>query len=354
MEKSRNRTISSVLILAALVGACLASPASALDKVTNMINEPLVGKLYHAYSPSVIADGEKLRMWLAGWMDKGVGGTDSLYYMQRADNKWSTPRAAFTKPGYELDEPSVIMHPSGKWYLMFYSMLMPPKPDKYTPRSERLAIGVAYGTPCAVSPDGSGICWKDYSGDKPYLGVGDGHGNAATSSPSAFFNGDELWLYYKRHGKKASFMRAKIEYATLKIEQQDAVTVQRFEPVSKKWVKEANSNQAAYSSASVARVGKNYVMVANAGFENGITRLDSPDGLQFHREPTDNNAAFIYYDNDHMLTPDIHAINDHSFRVYYGYAPKDSPCSQHFSRSGVQFYCSHSIQDVTVFTQPDR
>ncbi len=346
------RRIAACLVLA---GVAISTHAQALDVITSMVNRPIVGKFYHVHSPDILKDSDRTRMWMVGWIDRKTMGNDTIYYMQQVGDEWSAPKPALVKADYELDEPSVVMHPSGKWYLMFYSMVMPPKPGLYKPRADRLALGVAYGVPCSTATDGSGICWKDYSDKAPYIGIGDGREETAASSPSAFFNGNELWLYYKRHGKKSGFMRARIDYANLKIDRQDAVSIQRFEPVAKKWDKEPNSNQGAYSSASVARIGKEYVMVANAGFDNGITRFNSTDGVNFHREIYDNNAAFLHQSNDHLLTPDIVPRGDaNSYEVYYGYAPKSSPCSKQFSISGVEFYCSHSIQQVTVFTKKDR
>lgn len=345
------RLTESACTLLLCVALFTALPAKAMNQITTMITRPIAGKFYHAHSPDVMTTSDRTRMWLTGWLKQGATDMSSIYYMQDLGKGWSDPRPALTKPDYELDEPSVVMHPSGKWYLMFYSMVMPPQPGKAIPRADRLAIGVAYGVPCSNSADGSGICWKDYSAKAPFIGVGDGRSETPASSPSAFFNGGELWLYYKRHGKQAGFIRAIVEYGNLKIERRDEVKITRFDPVAKKWENEPKSNQGSYSSASVARVGNTYVMVANAGFDNGITRFDSEDGVNFHRVPYDNNAAFVFHIDDHMLTPDIIPTGKNSYDVYYGYAPKSSPCSKKLSASGVEFFCSHSIQKMSVFTK---
>lgn len=336
-----------------LLAIALCIPAHAMDRVKNMVQGTVAGNFIHAVTPSVVKSSDTTRIWLSGWMNEKQSASNTIYYIEkRGDGPWSTPRETLVKQNYELDEPSVLMHPSGEWYLMFYHEVIPPKPGLYKPRNERHGIGVAYGVPCKDSPDGSGICWTDYSKDRPFIGPDDGRGNIGGTSPSAFFNGSEVWLYYRPQDGKGSFARARIDYSTLKIQKIDRLMVKRFEPVPKKWITEPASNQGSYSSASVARIGKKYVMVSNAGFSNGITRLESDDGVNFIRVPFDNNAAFIYSETDHLLTPDIQPLSNNSFRVYYGFGPKNSPCSRFLSAGGVEFFCSGSLQEVTVFTEP--
>lgn len=336
-----------------LLALALSSPATAMDRVKSMVQGNVTGNFIHAVTPSVVQSGDVTRIWLSGWMNKDQVSSSTIYYIEkRGDGPWSTPRAAFVKENHEIDEPSVLMHSSGEWYLMFYHEVIPAKPGLYKPRSERHAIGVAYGVPCKESKDGSGICWTDYSKDRPFIGPEDGRGNIGGTSPSAFFNGNEIWLYYRPQDGKGSFARARIEYGNLKIQKVDRLTIKRFEPVPKKWITEQASKQGAYSSASVARVGNKYVMVANAGFSNGITRLESEDGVNFIRVPFDNNSAFIYSESDHLLTPDIQPLSSNSFRVYYGFGPRNSACSRYLSAGGAEFFCSGSLQEVTVLTEP--
>jgi len=156
----------------------------------------LIGGLNNVYAPTVLEYNGVNRMWIGGWLtEQDYGGDDAIYYSEFKNGAWTFPVISFSKPGFLVNDPTVIQAPSSSgidrsnWLYMYYTAL-----DSTTANpTEDNVVGFA------SSIDG-GKTWTDHG---IIIEKNNGFNDCGPWAPSAIINGQEIWLYY--HGNDACF-----------------------------------------------------------------------------------------------------------------------------------------------------
>lgn len=289
--------------LVMFAGRCLA----ATHEVAQMT--PALSGLYAVYSPSVLTheittpDGERkyvTSMWTGGWLTKEEVGPDNIYRSELVQGKWSRPTMSFQRPGFHVNDPSVLVHPKQKWLFMYYTAL----DNVYAndkDMTERNWVGFA-------SSINGGKSWDDHG---IVIGQDNGLDGTGAWSPSAVLVGSEIWVYYHTNSKdfsKPITLRTRFSLDGWKVV---GATERLSFPDD-----EATGEVTLLSNLDVAVAGSKFIMVANSTGLNSIRRFVSKDGLSWLREPRD---PLIAAGADQLvLTPHLHQ-GPHGYRVYFGY-----------------------------------
>ncbi|GEM_PF-2163871 len=302
------------------------TPASTVTTMSTLLSG-----LRNLYSPSVLTVNGIKKMWLGGWLTNEDVGPDKLYLSSYQNGSWTWPQpinwtnAGYSpgvKPGYHINDPSVIHPPSSdgidrsQWLYMYYTGLsntIAGGPE--TQWSANHEIGFA------SSVDG-GATWTDHGIIVASAASGDGHG---AWSPSAIVVGSEIWLYY--HTGTLDFTK------TINFRQrlnangwQTLATAERLsfpENISFN----SGANVTLLSNIDVSLWNGRYVLLANTTDLLNVVRFSSSDGLTWRK--TESNPKIIQGGINHILTPNFESITSDSYRVYFGYgAPDDSTSIQ--------------------------
>lgn len=282
-----------------------------------------------------------------------MSGASGIYSSGETKRGWTSPQPAFSKPGFVVKDPTIVRHPKTNSYYMFYTMHAPApikkkQVDKRTGKQTTLVeqpqngIGVAYGTVCTNSQDGTGLCWKDISKDKPLIG-GDAKSKGGFS-PSAIINGARVLLYYRTNPPESQLVRSVVDLRDWKIENTKPVTFQSFDPLRKNWRLSSKYAQTAISDVDVKFYGKSYLMVGNDGSSHAISRWKSDNGLNFYYDPYDGGSAIIGGGKNVVADPYVEPVSKNQFRVYYVFGDSKNECSQKRLSYGSRILCNRAIQ----------
>ena len=213
------------------------------------------------------------------------------------------PERAFTKPGFQINDPSVITYPGvNSLTYMYYTALA--DVDAKQKIFNRHKIGLA------ISING-GQSWQDRGIIIDYPESGDGKG---ASSPGVITVGDEIWVYY--HTGTSDFSkpinwRVKFDldtFAIIKIGPPERLTMVGFIPNDPDWI---------LSNLDISYRNSQFVMLANTLDLKKIVRLISDDGINW-RKPIGGADPIIEVTNHFVLTPTTEDTSPDHYKIYFG------------------------------------
>lgn len=283
-----------------------------------------------------------------------MSGNNGIYFSAGSNRGWTTPTLSFSKKDYMVKDPAIVKHPTLNQYYMFYTMrksqpiervVIDRRTGKKVIKKEqpKNGIGLAYATACKQSPDGSGLCWKDITPEKPMIrDEGKMRGGQA---PSAFLQGSKIMLYYKTNAPQSRLVRSVVDIRDRRIEETKVLTFQSYDPILKKWDNANVTMQAGISDIDVKPYGKkSYLMVGNDGSLSSINRWKSDNGLNFYSDPYDSGVPILTGQGSSVISPYLEPVNKYQFNIYYAYADKNNECSRIRLQNGSRQLCSRAIQ----------
>jgi len=141
------------------------------------------------------------KVWLGGWATRAETGPDRLYQAEISDSgKWvglhpvkfqNVGYPAGVIPGFHVNDPSIIQHPTQPWLVMYYTMLANENATA-TQMTRRNWVGFATSTD-------DGVSWTHHN---VVIGQDNGSSNSAIRyagawAPSAVpVSDDEIRVYY--------------------------------------------------------------------------------------------------------------------------------------------------------------
>lgn len=256
----------------------------------------LLSGLFNVYSPEVERIGGTRCLWTGGWKTPADVGPDRIYRSEETAGQWSEPVENFVKPGYHVNDPSIVRHPRLGALFMYYTALA----DEHANAHDMIRRNV---TGLAVSVN-EGQTWDD-------LGIAIGQDNGLDESgawsPSAVVVGNEIWVYYHTNFPVFAIYRTRFR--------QNGLT-----PIGTEKVVDSvqlDRQPVFLSNVDVQIQSGQYVMVANTTDLKRIVRLQSGDGRNW------SPSAELVVDGgaNYVLTPQLQvpAGRTRAYRLLFGF-----------------------------------
>ena len=279
----------ALLALAAIVLSAAPARAQVLVEPT-----PALVGLYNVYAPTVLGP----RMWIGGWLTVADFPDDKIYRSDFVNGSWTFPVHSFEISTAGVNDPSVVLTPSGS-LLMYFTRIAKdcaPQPNCYL--SDNL-------TGVAVSADG-GASWSDLG---LLIGMDNGAGSCGAWAPSALVVGEEVWVYY--HGGNPSFGLCDHPSGT--------VFLSRFDGSGRgsRGTVVVSVPMPAVNVDVSRRPGGGFVMVANSPDLTRIHRFVSSDGLAWTAAPL---APLVDAGTVWIPTPHVTWVDAGHFDLWFGSA----------------------------------
>src|SRR5262245_37842275 len=261
-----------------------------ITKAADVIQARLLQSgFYNMYAPTHI-DKDLL---VGGWPTENDIGPDKIYRLQS-----SQLFPALAKPGFHVNDPSVIRHPDYGWYFMYYTALG----DEYDTFDEMVChnyIGFASSV--------DGVTWTDHG---IILGQWNGLDNFGAWSPSAIVVGQEIWLYFHANAPGNMVYRARLNINGWQLLKTSYV---QFPDV--KFMR---------TNVDVFQRNGRFEMLANSSDLKQIWRYVSQDGIRW--VDADAGKPIIDASNTSalVLTPYGVPVGNNLVDVYFGWAGNGS------------------------------
>jgi hypothetical protein len=249
--------------------------------------DPLVLDLFNVYSPNLVLFNSKLRMYFGGWANVS-DRNDGIYLtdcFQSPTQCFHIRKVIDAKSlGFEhLNDPSVVLHPSGQYYIM-YMTGVPLGKDGFQVRNNK----IYYSTSWAYD----GVNWS-----KPMLLTGNGW------LPSATVYRGQILLTYNDTFRTGMPYIMNLSASGVSILSDKQVLVNG-----------AHSNARYLNTEVTYRPQISLFQILGERFDGtGIDLLHSPDGVNWHQVHTHVVKASPL---ERVRTPAAHP-HTHSW-VYYG------------------------------------
>ena len=256
-----------------------------ITKAADVIQARLLQSgFYNIYAPTRLDDD----FLVGGWPTENDIGPDKIYRL----SELSVP--AFEKPGFHVNDPSVIRHPDYGWYFMYYTTLS----NDYTTFDEIVShnyIGFASSV--------DGVNWTDHG---IILGQWNGLENLGAWSPAAIVVGQEIWLYFHANAPGNMVYRARLNIDGWQLLETACV---QFPDV--KFMR---------TNVDVFQRNGRFEMLANSSDLKQIWRYVSPDGIRW--VDADAGKPIIDASNTSalVLTPYGVPVGNNLVDVYFGWA----------------------------------
>lgn len=292
--------------------------------------QPVIGGLWNAYAPTVLNYQGKERMWIGGWATEADQGEDLIYYMEKSSGgTWSRPVVSFKKPGFSVNDPTVIQHPvQAGWLFMYYTALN--NKDK-SAADMLLKNTVGF----ASSVDG-GKTWTDHG---LIITQDNGYNKHGAWAPSVVLApaGNEFWIYYHTNSPSIILLRTRFN-------------INGWQPLGKaeRVLFPQSSQQTGRVNVDVTRFGNTFHMLANEFTLSNIGYYTSMDGLIF-KTPDNLKNPLMSGGVNTLLTPHLKMDSDKIMQVYFGYGVTTNPCSKAWLKKGItDIKCSDSLHQWTI------
>lgn len=279
-------------------------------------------------------------MWTGGWLTEADVGPDKIYYSELVNGLWTRPILAFAKPGFHVNDPTIIKHPQQDWLFMYYTAL----------NNNLVASGQIFSNVIgfASSVDGGKI-WTDHGiviGDPNVAGGGSNSiDNFGAWSPSAIVRGNEIWVYYNTNASNPNVFRTKFNLSGW----QKVGSAQSIAFLKQGQVCAPNVNPlfcaicSLFSNCPAGTFVEGFghddsqnrvnvdvswqdpwlVMLVNDLNSNSISRYIGTDGINWITHPQDVNPI-INGGLNFVTTPHAETINWNRYRVYFGLSTTDN------------------------------
>jgi hypothetical protein len=303
MWKSR---IHAIIFLALL----FLPPAG--NAITLQSQTPIIWGVQNLYSPTVLEN----KLWIGGWKDVGQS-QDAIYISEFNGTAWTSPALVFRKPGWHVNDPTIIKPPStdgidrSKWLYMYYTGL-----DLSACTPIELCQNTDNVVGFASSIDG-GYTWTDH---EVLIHKQNGLDNCGAWSPSALVVDSHISLYFHgavgHGGCPASVYRFTVNANGWQITNRATTTLPRF-----------------IDNIDVLRAADGtYIMIGNSPELQAVYRYVSKDGVRF-TVPSDNlsDAPLIASQAHLVLTPHVtlsrpDAQKKQQLNVWFSLTPNVSAC----------------------------
>lgn len=218
---------------------------------------------------------------------------------------------------HAISSPSIVKHPQLDRYYMFYVM-------RTKHPVERNTIGAAIASPCAVSPDDSGLCWRDISASilPAQSGIAVGRGGI-----SALWQDGNFALYYRTPAPDSRLVRSLLDARNRRVMETRPLTFQENHAITKNWRMLEPHQQIGIGNIDVKPYGKGYMMVGNDSSSHAIGRWKSEDGINFYRDPYDANAPIMFDLVRTFSDPYLEPGTPNEFTVYYVSSVPEGACA---------------------------
>lgn len=300
---------------------CGEASAAVVKSTARVVSTGVISQIfYDTYSPSILGN----KMWLGGWVTAADVGTDRLFVSQLAGGKWGVPTpikwsnisTPGVKPGFTINDPSVVVRGDNGWQYMYYTALSDLYKNNAKAMQEHNLVGFA-------SSSDNGMTWYDHH---IVIDQDNGFNGCGAWSPSALIvfnsarNKNEVWLYYHTNQPDVKVYRTRM----------DINGWQRLatEPVKILGPDLSNGAPGAPLTRSLLNVDVvkqrdgSFWMVANDSLNKVVLYISTDGGMTFR--PYDGKAGELINGNYFwILTPHIQLINDTSFNIYFGYGDRN-------------------------------
>jgi hypothetical protein len=244
--------------------------------------------LRNAYSPCLTEFNGQRRLFIGGWLTEADVGPDKMYMSVLSGNDWLWPTVNFTKPGYHVNDPSIVQR--SKVWLMYYTALS--NADAQSGNIYRNVTGLA------ISSNG-GLSWCDLD---ILIPMDNGYNEFGAWSPSAIAVGEEIWVYFHTNEAACKILRARFDVSGMEqIGDTELVDIPPY-----------------ISNVDVSVFRGQFMLVANGQDIHSLRRFVSDDGLTFTETPP-LIAQNIYYE----ATPHVEILDEDTYKVYFGWSTSD-------------------------------
>lgn len=275
---------------------------------------------YDTYSPSVLGN----KMWLGGWVTAADVGTDRLFVSQLISGKWQDPTPIKwtnisipgVKPGFIINDPSVVVRGDNGWQYMYYTALAEEYKNDANAMQMHNLVGFA-------SSSDNGMTWYDHH---LVINQDNGFNNCGAWSPSALIvfnsarNKDEVWVYYHSNQPDIKVYRTRME-----INGWQRIATEKVNILGPDLFLGKPGAPFTGTLLNVDVVKQNdgsFWMVANDSLNKVVLYISTDGGMTFR--PYDGKAGELINGNSSwILTPHIQMINNTNFNIYFGYGDRN-------------------------------
>jgi hypothetical protein len=262
-----------------------------IAKAADMIQARLLQSgFFNIYAPTHV-DNDLL---VGGWPTENDIGADKIYRLQ--SSQLLVP--AFAKPGFHVNDPSVIRHPDYGWYFMYYTAL----PNSYATASEMTRhnyIGFASSV--------GGVNWTDHG---VILDQWNGLDNFGAWSPAAMVVGREIWLYFHANAPGTMVYRARLNINGWQLLETSYVQFPHFTFMR--------------TNVHVFQRNGGFEMLANSSDLKQIWRYVSQDGIRWVDADAGKPIVDASKTSALVLTPYGVPVGNNLVDVYFGWAGNGS------------------------------